>query len=291
MGDNLPYVELGGSAVAVDCGWQYNCAIMQSGGLKCWGVGKRLGSGGIGALGNQVGEMGTNLAEIDLGVGRTVKQVSTGRDHACAILDDDSLKCWGLAAYGRTGNGLASHDISYIGDAAGEMAALSPVDLGTGRTARHVSCGGSHTCVVLDNGMLKCFGWGTYGETGRGKRVMLGIGPISSPFTASAIDEPYSTGDNLPTVDLGTGLLARSVVCGLTFCCVVLTDGTIKCFGGGANGALGSGATTNVGDEAGEMGDSLARVDVGTGLSVSCLWAGSRHVCGGDDGWSAQVLG
>lgn len=279
MGDNLPWLDLGGSAVAVDCGWDFSCAIMQSGGLKCWGIGQHIASDGTANLGDHPGEMGTALAEIDLGAGRTVKQVSAGKNHACAILDDGSLKCWGLAAYGRTGNGLESHDSSYIGDAAGEMAALSPVDLGTGRTARHVSCGGSHTCVVLDDNTLKCFGWGTYGETGRGKRVMLGIGAISSPFVATASDEPYSTGDNLPIVDLGVGLKARSVACGLAFTCVVLTDSTVKCFGAGSEGALGSGSTDNKGDEASEIGDSLARVDVGTGLSVSCLWAGARHVC------------
>ena len=41
-GDNLPWLDLGGSAVAVDCGWDFSCAIMQSGGKKCWVLGSIL---------------------------------------------------------------------------------------------------------------------------------------------------------------------------------------------------------------------------------------------------------
>ena len=109
----------------------------------------------------------------------------------CAILDNGALKCWGLAAYGRTGNGRASHDMSYIGSMASEMESLGTVNLGTGRTARQVSCGGQHTCVVLDSGQVKCFGHGNVGETGSGDSMgvgFLGIGASTDPFNVRTVN-------------------------------------------------------------------------------------------------------
>ena len=47
--------------------------------------------------------------------------------------------------------------------------------------------------------------------------------------------------------------------------CVVLDNGSLKCWGKGATGRLGYGSTDNLGDEAGEMGDALPAVDLGTG--------------------------
>jgi hypothetical protein len=35
---------------------------------------------------------------------------------------------------------------------------LAAVSLGTGRTATAVACGEAHSCVILDDGRLKCFG-------------------------------------------------------------------------------------------------------------------------------------
>ena len=187
MGDRLPFVDLGRgvTAVAVDCGWDFNCAILSDGAVKCWGAGNKLGIGTTADQGDGTGEMGDDLPRIFLGEGRSATQISCGKDHACAILDNGALKCWGLAAYGRTGNGRASHDMSYIGSVASQMESLGTVKLGTGRTARQVSCGGQHTCVVLDSGQVKCFGHGVVGETGSGDSMIigfLGIGASTDPF-------------------------------------------------------------------------------------------------------------
>ena len=45
------------------------------------------------------------------------------------------------------------------GDAPNEMGDnLSIVDLGSNRSAKAVATGGFHTCVLLDNDQMKCFG-------------------------------------------------------------------------------------------------------------------------------------
>lgn len=47
------------------------------------------------SMGDDANEMGDDLPAVDLGLGRTGKQVSAGAWHSCALLDDDSVKCWG----------------------------------------------------------------------------------------------------------------------------------------------------------------------------------------------------
>ena len=51
----------------------------------------------------------------------------------------------------------------------GEMGdSLPAVALGTGRTAVAITAGASHTCALLDNGTVKCWGDNDYGQLGLG---------------------------------------------------------------------------------------------------------------------------
>ena len=125
--------------------------------------------------------MGDALPAVDLGPGRTAKMISAGYAHTCAVLDDDSVKCWGINNYGQLGYG----DTARRGDDLGEMGdALDAVDLGTGRTAKMISAGKLHTCAVLDDDKVKCWGDNTYASSG-------------SPTLREARDGSGEMGDNL----------------------------------------------------------------------------------------------
>ena len=79
--------------------------------------------------------------------------MDTGAKRSCGILHDDALRCWGRGSDGRLGYG----NTITIGD--NELPnTVGPVDLGTGRTAGAVSAGGAHTCAILDNGSVRCWG-------------------------------------------------------------------------------------------------------------------------------------
>ena len=54
---------------------------------------------------------------------------------------------------------------------------LTTVDLGTNKTAKQVSTGASHTCVILNDNSLKCWGNGQKGQLGYGNTVSKGSGP------------------------------------------------------------------------------------------------------------------
>ncbi|NDA77286.1 MAG: hypothetical protein EBY07_05690, partial [Actinobacteria bacterium] len=138
---------------------------------------------------------------------------------------------------------------------------LPTVNLGTGRTATAVSVGGVHVCAILDNSSVKC--WGYNGGSSPQNGGELGLGD-----TANRGDGPNEMGDNLPTVDLGTGRTAISISAGAAHTCVVLDNNKVKCWGLNFAGQLGLGDTANRGDAANEMGDNLPTVDLGTGRTA-----------------------
>jgi alpha-tubulin suppressor-like RCC1 family protein len=82
----------------------------------------------------------------------------------CAVRDDGAgVKCWGLNTVGQLGLG----DTINRGDVASTMGeALPLITFGVGRTVSAISTGGCHNCVVLDNGVVKCWGLNTRGELG-----------------------------------------------------------------------------------------------------------------------------
>src|SRR6185295_8790590 len=94
---------------------------------------------------------------VNLGAGRTAKRLAAGLNHTCAILDNDTLKCWGANSSGQLG----------YGDATNRLAPQdTPVNLGTGRTALLVTAGANHTCALLDDTSIKCWGTNSNGQLG-----------------------------------------------------------------------------------------------------------------------------
>ena len=49
--------------------------------------------------------MGDDLPIVNLGTGRTARAIVAGGNLTCAILDNDSAKCWGANNYGQLGLG------------------------------------------------------------------------------------------------------------------------------------------------------------------------------------------
>ena len=252
MGNSLPEVDLGTGRTAkhVTAGGYHTCTILDDDSVKCWGsnTSGQLGIGDSSNRGDAANEMGDNLPAVDLGTNRIAKHVTAGGQHTCALLDDDSVKCWGYTGNGQLGLG----DTSNRGGAANQMGDNLPeVDLGTSRTAKHVTADVAHTCALLDDDSVKC-----WGASGSGQ---LGLGDTSNRGRAA-----NEMGDNLPEVDLGTGRIAKHVTAGGQHTCAILDDDSVKCWGGSGSGQLGLGDTSNRGGAANEMGDNLPAVNLGT---------------------------
>lgn len=268
MGNRLLPLTLHASATVsrFSAGGEYNCALLDNGEIKCWGYNNfgQLGLGDTDSRGDAPGEMGADLPNIDLGTGRSAVQVAAGFYHACALLDNAEVKCWGRNDFGELGLG----DTDDRGDGSGEMGnALPPVDLGSLGTPIQLAAGSSHTCALLDNGQVKCWGLNEYGQLGLGDDEHRG-------------DEPNEMGSFLPTVDLGTGRSAVQLVAGHYHTCALLDNEQIKCWGRNFYGQLGLGDTDDRGDAANEMGNNLPQVAVGgINRTVSQVAAGAYHTC------------
>ena len=233
--------------------------------IKCWGNNNygQLGIGTTVNVGDAAGEMGNSLAAINVGTSRTVRGISMGGDHACAILDNRQTKCWGRNNFGQLGIGNTAN----AGDAAAEMGdTLIAANLGTYLVSRTVSSGYLHTCAILNNSLVKCWGYNGYGN--------LGIGTTTVVGTAAA-----QMGDTLAYTSLGTGRAAKQLAAGRDHTCVILDNDLVKCWGYNLFGQLGLNHTNNMGDNANEMGNSLPFVSLGTGRTAKQISAGWHHMC------------
>jgi alpha-tubulin suppressor-like RCC1 family protein len=183
----------------IAAGGDHSCAVLDGGQLRCWGL-NTYGELGIGSsspvVGDGPGDLGNMLPVVNVGTGRTVREVVCGFQHMCALLDTRQVKCWGSDSAGQLGlDSTAGHGAS--ADGMGDN--LPPVDLGTGRTVSSLASGDGYTCAVLDTHELKCWGYNRLGELGlpdlldnRGDGI-VDMGPATA----------MEMGNNLPAVDLG----------------------------------------------------------------------------------------
>lgn len=280
MTDNLPPVALGTGRAArqVVGGMDHTCALLDDGRVKCWG---NNGQDGILGLGDTVnrgtapGQMGDVLPSVDLGVDARAKAITAGGTHTCALLEDGRVKCWGSNLNGELGLG----DTAPRGAAPSDMGeALPAVELGTDRTAVSIAAGKSHTCAVLDNGWLRCWGWNAPGTLGVEDERDRG-------------GQPGEMGDRLPDVHLGTGRVARVVAAGGYHNCALLDDDSVKCWGENDSGQLGVGDTLQHGSLPGGMGDALPAVRLGTGRHAVGITTGYNHSCAVLDDDSVKCWG
>ena len=214
------------AARSITAGGSHTCAILPSGALKCWGnnANGQLGQDATANRGDSAGEMAA-LPPVDLGAGRTATAVTAGESHTCAVLDNGTVKCWGFGPWGQLGQGFAN-----LGDQPGEMAALAPVNLGAGRTATAITAGANHTCALLDNGTVKCWGQADSGQLGQDSTSNVGQ-------TAGSVAA-------LPAVNLGAPRTATAVSAGANHTSAPPDNGTVQCWVLPSSGPSGPGHTT-----------------------------------------------
>jgi alpha-tubulin suppressor-like RCC1 family protein len=282
LGTALPTVDVGTDVLtgrlrveAVSGGQEHTCALLAIGRVKCWGDNSfgQLGLGDMDDRGDQAGEMGNALPVTNLDVAPVVA-ISTGAYHSCALSDDGTVRCWGANYDGQLGRG----NVAQRGDLPDQMGAnLAPVDLGTGRTATAISAGANHTCALLDDSTVKCWGANNAGQLGRGDLADVGDGVAEM-------------GDDLSAVPLGNGAVVTAISAGGDHTCALLDTGQVKCWGENASGELGLGNVDDRGDGPAEMGSALPTVDLGGGF-VTGLATGSENTCAVLDAVSVKCWG
>ncbi len=218
-----------GTVAQIAAGTRHTCALLVDGSVKCWG------NNNSGQLGNNNGGVNSNVpvAVTGLGAGTTV-QLTAGSSHTCALLKDGSVKCWG----------------NYM------LTTLSQVPvaisgLGVGTTVQ-ISGGNGHTCVLLKDGSSKCWGSNNHGQLGNG-----GTTDSSALVAVSG---------------LGAGTVAQIYAGGYYYSCAVLVDGSAKCWGDNRYGQLGDNNAPT------ESHVPVAVTGLGAGTVVQ-IDANGKHAC------------
>jgi hypothetical protein len=224
MGDALPTVDLGSgrTATAIGASQWYSCAILDDGSVKCWGFGNRLGLPGGMARGMGSGEMGDALPALDLGAGRRAKQLAVGWDWACALLDDETVACWGDKVPG------AAPDAG-----AGPLMLPTTIPLGTSKGVATLAAGGHGVWALLVDGtllgMLPGSLLGQPWSTSRGRITSFAgarelMCAIFGGATACVIGfgGPPDTVNDLATIGVGE----------IGYSCGIAASGAVRCWGG-----------------------------------------------------------
>ncbi|WP_437967144.1 hypothetical protein WMF04_47635 [Sorangium sp. So ce260] len=270
---------------SVIAGHEHTCALLREPGspdvgLKCWGR-NDLGQLGQPELPEHRGDDPDEMLELFysyLGEGATVTSADAGANHTCAVLNGGQLKCWGLNANGQLGLG----DLNNRGDSEIEMYSVPSIPLGGGRTAKSVAAGAQHTCVLLDDDRIKCWGRNNDGQLGLGDLTQRGGTLGTKP-------------ELVPTVQLDNlDDKAKAIVAGDHHTCAILGDDTVKCWGYNELGQLGQGHTSNLGGIPSTTPETFTSIPLGG--PVKALAAGMFHTCAilGDDTvkcWGDNMFG
>lgn len=178
----------------------------------------------------------------------------TGAHHTCAVGRDGGLACWGDDEYGQLGG-----DAMLPG-----RPDLVRVALPSGRTALAVSAGVVHTCAILDDGSLWC--WGLDGG-------QLGDDAVGHERQPTPVRVALPPGRAVVAVAAGDGTT-----------CAILDDGDAACWGDDTDGQLGDGG--RLGPQPIPVRVALPRarravsIDVGESAACAALDDGSLRCWG-----------
>jgi alpha-tubulin suppressor-like RCC1 family protein len=237
-------------------------------------------------VGDATGETATNFnfTTGEFGTTSAPRRIVAGSNHVCALFADGSVKCWGDNRDGQLGIG----NTNQVGGAGKTLPGNSPfVDFGSLR-AQQITAGDGHTCALLSDSSVRCWGRNANGQLGRGNTFAIG-------------DQPSEMGSSLAAVDLGTGFVPVQVEAGDNHTCALSDAGKVKCWGDNTFGQLSRASFSgSAGDASGEMGDALPFVELGdfvpvsidVGAISSCALSSSGDmVCWGDNGFGQLGIG
>lgn len=254
--NSLAPVTVSGVSTAnqVMVGQGFACALLSDSTIKCWG------NNGLGQLGNG-GAGARSLTPVTVSGISNAVSIGAGSLHACALLSDKTVKCWGYNGEGQLGNG-------------NNTSQNSPVTVSGLTGVESISVGERHVCAIVAGNALKCWGKNDVKQLWDGSTTHRNT-PVS-PAGVSSVSQVSSGSSRTCVIYIGgtvgcwgdnsSGLLgdgagptpgspalvgvsgignAKAIHAGRGYSCAVLSDDTVKCWGDNTFGQLGDGTTTS----------------------------------------------
>jgi len=259
----------------ISAGLHHACAVLDSGDVTCWGQGAQgaLGYGNTANIGDTetVAQNPVGGGLVALPGGAKATAVAAGNSSTCALLATGRVTCWGDGAHGQLGFGNTAD----IGDT--ETPAQNPVNGGIvplpgNALATEIGAGNGFACALLAGGTVTCWGSGAAGELGYGNTADIGD-------TETPAQNPVNGG----IVPLPAGRSAVRIAVGGGSVCALLDDGTVTCWGYGADGRLGYGNTANIGDTEtpaqNPANGGIVRLTNAAGVTAAAISVGGSSAC------------
>ena len=292
--------DLAGKTVtSIAAGGFHTCAVAD-GAVYCWGL-NTFGQLGDGSTAESLVPVAVDTSGVL--AGKTIKEVSTGGLHTCALATDGAAACWGWNSEGQLGN--ATTDMSVV-----------PVNVDTtgvlaGKTLTQLGAGGFHTCAVVSDGSASCWGLNGEGQLGNNSNVSSSV-PVSVDSTGvlagrtvsnveagefqtcavadqqafcwglnitGQLGDGSTLGSRVPVAVNTAGVLAgqtvMQVATGYNHTCATVGDGSVSCWGANSSGQLGNASATaslvpvSVNREGVLAGKAVGQVSVGTSFSLT----------------------
>ena len=224
----------------VDAGVWHTCAVLENGSIACWGDNSYLQ---VGSTALAADATGTFIQGY--GANRPASVVRAGAFHTCAVDTSGDVQCWGTGGEGQLGNGGTSDSRLPVN-----------VSLPSGAKALDVALGLDHTCALLTNGSVMCWGDGSNGQLGAGWATTSSTTPVYTSTLGSSAR---------------TGVAIAS---GAGHVCVLLDDGSVVCWGYNGWGGVGTGSFTNM-----VVPTYVQSLSSGSSRTATSIDAGYGHTC------------
>ena len=213
-----------GDIVQVSSGWSHTCALTTYGEVRCWGSGDsgQLGNNSVDSKNHPVVVVATKESGEPL---KNIIQISSGKEHTCALTVWGRVFCWGRGTEGQLGSNRTDNEYTPVEVVSGDANGTSLKNI------IQINSGYEHTCARTSQREIFCWGNGVSGRLGDDDAT-----DANKAYPVRVVKEAGSTD---PLADIVEVSSSRDHTCALT------SSGSVLCWGIGADGRLGNDGTDN----------------------------------------------